>query len=369
MNDDPPQKSRETIIIRTSIIGIIVNILLSAFKATIGILTNSIAVTLDAVNNLSDALSSVVTIIGTKLAGKAPDKKHPLGYGRIEYLTTMIIAAIVLYAGITALTESVNKIINPTEADYSTVSLVIITAAILVKIVLGRYVKHMGEKVNSGSLIASGKDALFDAVLSASVLASALIFILWGLSLEAYVGVLISVFIIKSSIEMMKEALDDILGKRVEDDFTDSIKRTICEEESVSGAYDLILHSYGPDKIIGSVHIEIPGELTADEIDTMERRIAHRVLEKHGVLLAGIGVYSSGSEKDADVRTKVFGIVRSHEEVIEMHGFHLNDKSLHLDIIVDYDVKDREAVVGVIRKELTEAFPEYDLDIVLDIDI
>ena len=146
--------TRDQVIIKTSIIGIITNVLLAAFKAFVGIVSNSIAVTLDAVNNLSDALSSIITIVGTKLAGKLPDKKHPFGYGRIEYLSAMIVSGIVLYAGITSLVESFKKIIHPETPDYSTVSLVIIAVAVLVKIVLGKYVKSQGEKVNSCSLVA-----------------------------------------------------------------------------------------------------------------------------------------------------------------------------------------------------------------------
>ena len=152
------QANRDQVIIRTSIIGIIANVFLAGFKAAVGLVSNSIAVILDAVNNLSDALSSVITIVGTKLAGKKPDKKHPLGYGRIEYLSAMIVAAIVLYAGITSFVESVKKIIHPEEPDYSVVSLVIIGAAVVVKLLLGSYVKKKGKEVNSGSLIASGSD-------------------------------------------------------------------------------------------------------------------------------------------------------------------------------------------------------------------
>ena len=189
---------RNRLIVRTSIIGIVANLFLSAFKAAVGLISNSIAVTLDAVNNLSDALSSVITIIGTKLANRQPDKKHPLGHGRTEYLSAMIVAAIVLYAGITSLVESVKKIIHPEIPDYTVVSLIIIASAVVVKLLLGRYVKAQGQKANSGALIASGEDARFDAILSASVLASAVIFLLTGLSLEAWVGVVISGFIIKS---------------------------------------------------------------------------------------------------------------------------------------------------------------------------
>ena len=204
---------REKTIVRTSVIGIVTNVLLVGFKAFVGLMSNSIAIILDAVNNLSDALSSVVTIIGAKLGAKQPDKKHPLGYGRIEYLSSMIVAALVLYAGITSLVESIKKIIHPEAADYGAVTLVILFVAIAAKLILGLYVKKQGKRVNSGALVASGSDAMFDAILSASVLASAVVYLIWGVSLEAYVGVVIAGFIIKAGVEMMIETLNDIIGK------------------------------------------------------------------------------------------------------------------------------------------------------------
>ena len=248
---------RNRLIVRTSIIGIVANLFLAAFKAAVGLISNSIAVTLDAVNNLSDALSSVITIIGTKLANRQPDKKHPLGHGRTEYLSAMIVAAIVLYAGITSLVESVKKIIHPEIPDYTVVSLIIIASAVVVKLLLGRYVKTQGQKANSGALIASGEDARFDAILSASVLASAVIFLLTGLSLEAWVGVVISGFIIKSGIEMMMETLDDIIGHRADPELTKKIRHVLVEEPEVRGAYDLFLDNYGPDRNYASVHLEL----------------------------------------------------------------------------------------------------------------
>ena len=212
-------EARERVIVRTSFFGIGANLLLAAFKTVVGLLSNSIAVVLDAVNNVSDALSSVITIIGTKLAGRKPDKKHPLGHGRYEYLASMLISIIVLYAGLTSLIESVKKVVHPEAASYSTASLLIIAVAVAVKLLLGGYVRNVGRKTDSGALVASGSDALMDAVLSASVLASAIVFILSGVSLEAYVGMLISIFIVKSGIELLRDALDEILGKRVDRSF------------------------------------------------------------------------------------------------------------------------------------------------------
>lgn len=366
------QQDRNSKIVRTSVIGIVVNVLLATFKAIVGILSNSIAVTLDAVNNLSDALSSVVTIIGTKLAGKKPDKKHPLGYGRIEYLTTMIIAAIVLYAGITALTESVGKIIDPEVPDYSTVSLIVIASAVLVKIFLGRYVKGVGEKVNSGSLVASGKDALFDAVLSASVLLSAIIFVVWGISLEAYVGLLISVFIIKASIEMFSEAVDEILGRRTDKEEMDAIKDSIMKEEKVTGVYDLIIHSYGPNTTLASVHVEVPSDMDAKEIDRLERSLATRIYQEFGIILTATGIYAIDTDEESTrIRNDVKDRVMNHEGVLQVHGFFL-DREAHrmdLDVIIDFDMKDREAVYCDILKDIESAYPDYKVAVVLDIDL
>lgn len=367
----PDERSR--IIVRTSIIGILANVLLAAFKAAVGLLSHSIAIVLDAVNNLSDALSSVITIIGTKLAGRRPDKKHPLGHGRIEYLSAMIVSAIVIYAGITAMVESVKKLIHPQLPDYTPAALIIVAAAVAAKVVLGQYVKRTGIKVNSGALTASGQDAFFDAILSAVVFVSAIIYIKTGVSLEAYVSIAISIFIIKAGLEMLMDTVHEILGKRVDADYLGEIKATICEEEQVSGAYDLILHSYGPDRYVGSVHVEIPDTMTAEEIDTMERDIANRVYERHGVILAGIGIYSVNTQNDEikDMRSKITHIVMNHEGVLQMHGFYVNleKKTINLDIILDYDYKGREDMYAHIKEEIQGEYPDFSLAMAMDIDI
>ena len=366
------EEKRNKVIIRTSIIGILTNILLAAFKAMIGIISNSIAVTLDAVNNLSDALSSVITIIGTKLAGKLPDKKHPLGYGRIEYLSAMIVSGIVLYAGITAAVESVKKIIHPEKPEYSTVSLVIIAVAVMVKIILGRYVKAKGRQVNSGSLTASGSDAMFDAVLSGSVLVSAIIFKLSGLSLEAYVGVVIAGFIIKAGIEMMIETLNEILGVRADKEKTDRIKELLSEEPEVRGAYDLIMYNYGPDKDLASVHLELPDTMTAKEIDKLTRRLERKVYKETGVVLAGVGLYSynTGNDTAADIRKDVHERVMAHDWAIEFHGFYLDveTKEMTFDVVMSFDIKPKDGL-QIIYDEIKAAYPEYDIHISPDVDI
>ena len=365
-------ENRSKVIVRTSIVGIATNVVLSAFKAAIGFITGSIAVTLDAVNNLSDALSSVITIVGAKLSNRRPNKKHPLGYGRIEYLSAMIVAAIVLYAGGTSAVESVKKIIHPEAADYSTVSLVIIATAVVVKIVLGKYVKGQGEKVNSGALVASGADALFDAILSASVLASAIVFVTTGVSLEAYVGVLISVFIIKSGIEMLKDTLDDVLGKRADGDLVKQIKAVLVSEEPVRGAYDLLLNDYGPNKFIGSVHLEVPDTMTVEKLDKLTRKLEAKVYKETGVLLTGVSVYSYNTKNDeaAEIRSKVLQIVKAHSWALQLHGFYvdLQEKTMRFDVVMSFEIMAEEGA-AILNKEVGEAFPDYDVHIAPDVDL
>ena len=364
--------NREKTIVKTSIIGILTNVLLVGFKAFVGLMSNSIAIILDAVNNLSDALSSVVTIIGAKLGAKQPDKKHPLGYGRIEYLSSMIVAALVLYAGITSLVESIKKIIRPEAAEYGTVTLVIISVAIVVKLILGLFVKKQGKKVSSGALVASGSDAMFDAILSASVLASAIVYLVWGISLEAYVVVVIAGFIIKAGVEMMIETLNDIIGKREDAETTKELKRVVCEEESVLGAYDVTLFNYGPNRNYGSVHVELPDTLTVDDVDRITRRIQVDVYQKTGVILTGIGVYSYNTSNDeaAQMRNKIQETVLSHDWALQMHGFYADTekKTARFDVVMSFDV-DRKEALETMYKEICGMYPDYEIVIVPDVDV
>ena len=364
--------SREKTIVKTSVIGIVANVFLAAFKAVIGLMTNSIAIVLDAVNNISDAGSSLITIIGTKLAGKEPDKKHPFGYGRIEYLSAMIISVIVLYAGVTSFSESVKLIIHPKTPDYSIVSLIIIAVAVVVKIVLGRYVKAVGEKVHSDSLINSGEDATLDSVISASTLVAAVIFMRFDVSIEAWLGAVISIVIIKAGIEMLRDTISQILGERNDQELVKGIKKTVVSFPDVQGAYDLVLNNYGPDRWNGSIHIEVPDTYSADQLDQLIREIQIEVLKEHNVILTAIGVYSTNT-KDEEVictRTEVSRIVLSHEHVKQIHGFYLlkEKKMMRFDIVISFEAKDRKAVYEEVVSEVAKAFPGYTLQVTMDTD-
>ncbi len=369
---DRNEASREKTIVKTSIIGIIANVFLAAFKAVIGLMTHSIAIVLDAVNNISDAGSSLITIVGTKLAGKEPDKKHPFGYGRIEYLSAMIISVIVLYAGITSFVESVKQIIHPETPEYNAVSLVIVGVAVVVKILLGRYVKRVGVRVNSDSLVNSGEDATLDSIISASTLAAAAIFLVFHVSLEAWLGAIISVIIIKSGIEMLRDTISQILGERNDVELAKSIKSTVLGFPDVQGVYDLVLNNYGPDVWNGSVHIEVPDTHSADSLDRLIRSIQTEVYRQHKVILTAIGVYSVNT-KDEEIiaaQKKVREIVFAHEHVTQLHGFYLvrEPKTLRFDLVVSFNAKDRRAVFAEAVADVQKAFPDYELQTVLDTD-
>ena len=358
-------------IVRTSILGIIVNLILVAFKATVGILVNSIAIILDAVNNLSDALSSIITIIGTKLSEKAPDKKHPYGHGRIEYFTSIIIAVLVLIAGLTALKESVEKVITPEDANYSIASLIIIAVAVVVKFFFGRYVKKIGEKLNSQSLIASGTDAFMDSILSLSTLIAAIISLVWHISLEGILGVIIAIIIIKSSIDILRETITIMIGIRADSELTNKLKAKILKFEEVQGVYDLDLHSYGPPKMVGSVHIQVRDDMTAKEIHKLARKITIAIYQEFGIILT-IGIYAANDKGEhGEIKKTLSNIVKGNTEIIQMHGFYVDEdtKDIFFDLIIDFKAKNPEEIQKRVVEKIKEKYPDYNYNVILDLDV
>ena len=364
---------RETAIVRTSAIGIAANVALAVFKAVVGILSNSIAVTLDAVNNLSDAISSIITIVGTKLSNKKADREHPFGHGRIEYITTTVIAAIIMYAGISSLIKSIQDIMDPVTPDYSPLSLVIIAIAVLVKIILGHYVRSVGNRVNSDTLIASGSDALFDAPLSTSVLTAALIFIFTKISLEAYVGVIISVFIIKASIELLQGSIKEIIGMRPDAALSTLIYDIVKEDPDAEGVYDLIIHNYGPDRFVGSFHTEVLDTTSAIEIDTMTRRLSTEIYKQTSgkIIIAAIGIYARNTTDNRIVkmRTEVTEMALAHEGVLQVHGFiaDIENQFMAFDTVIEFGYDGKQIVHDIIH-EVEAAYPDMNVSVLLDRD-
>ena len=345
------------------------NVLLAGFKAAVGILASSVAIVMDAVNNLSDALSSVITIIGTKLSQRPADRKHPFGFGRIEYFSAIIIAVIVLSAGITSLIESVKKIFNPTEPEYTTTTLVVIVVAIVVKLVLGRYVKQKGEQLNSDALIASGSDALFDAIITLATLISAGVMLLWNVSLDGILGALISIVIIKAGIEMLASPVNELLGTSISAELTNQIKKEVTEFEGVHGVYDLILHNYGPDVKIGSLHINVYDTMTAHEIHGLTRKITMQMAERHGIIMT-VGIYAiaTGENRRAELQSKVMQTLAGHENIVQVHGSYYSEKEnlLSVDVVPDISVHEDAALTSQLISEIQPMAPGMQVQIIVD---
>ena len=360
--------NRSKQIIRTSVVGIIANVFLAGFKALVGLLAHSVAIVLDAVNNLSDALSSVITIIGTKLSVRPADHKHPFGHGRVEYLTAIIIAAIVLTTGITSLIESIKKIFNPVEPEYTTVTLIVIIVAIAAKLILGWYVRRQGKKLESDALVASGSDAQFDAIITLATLISAGIMLIWNVSIDGYLGAVISIVIIKAGVEMLSSPISQLLGARVSAELVQNIKNEIMAQAGVQGVYDVILNGYGPNLTIGSLHIAVPDTMTAHQIHGLTRQIAEMMYANHGIVMT-VGIYAnaSGESEKAELQRTVVETLSREEHILEVHGFYCyDDGRISVDVVPDYSITDDHAFLQYLHEQLSVAVPGRPLSIVID---
>ena len=364
-------ENRSKKIVQTSVVGILANLGLVTIKAIVGLFANSIAIIMDAINNLSDALSSVITIVGTKLAQKKPDAKHPYGHGRVEYLTSLIISIIIIIAGSAAIVESILAIIDNKLPQFEIWSVVLIAIAVLVKIVLSFYFRHMGKKLNSDALKGSGIDALFDAFLSLGTLIAIIVALIWQVNIEGYIGVVIGLFMIKSGIDVLRSSLSNIIGERTSKETSEAIKKLVCSYKEVKGAYDLIVNNYGPDRGIGSIHIEVDDNLTAKEIHPLTRKIAVQVYQEFGIIMT-VGIYASNSS-DVEInkiREAIREEIFSHPTIKQMHGFYADQetKSISFDVIVDFKDKDAASLIKEIHDKLVEQFPDYHFYIVEDKD-
>jgi len=362
-------EKRESQIIRTGAYGILVNVLMSSLKVAVGLLSNSVAIVMDAVNNFSDALSSIITIVGVKLSNKPADKKHPFGYGRLEDLTSLIISAIVLTAGITALVESIKTIIHP--SALSPITLWIIGIAIIIKIILGIYTKKMGRKTGSDSLVASGVEGLFDAAIAAATLISALMSMFLGVNIDGWIGAVIGVFIIKTGMNLLLVAIGHILGNRIDPELSAHVKNTVRQVPGVLGAHDLILNNYGPNKMIGSVNIEVYDYLTVRELYVITKQVQATISNKFNIFLV-VGVYSANKkdEKETAMQNSVTKSVTAHKYVIGMHAFYVDfeRKVMSFDAVVDFKAPNVQELKSTMITEIEKENPGYKVVIQIDRD-
>ena len=270
-------------------LGIILNLFLVVAKAIAGIASGSVSILADAINNATDVLSSVVTFLGAKLAHKKPDREHPHGHGRIEYLAQVIVGVIILSVGIVAIVESVPKIEKPMPASYTTATLVVVIASIFLKVLLARHFKHVGEEVRSGSLKAAGTDAMFDAILTFGTLIGAVVSLLFDISIDGWIGLVISGFIIRSAIIIITDGMADVIGRRMDEKLARRIRERIRSHEEVLRIGKLVLHEYGPENAFGTVRIEVDSEMTVKDFKVLCERIEEELQDEFGIRLV-VGV-------------------------------------------------------------------------------
>lgn len=354
-----PQK-RESVIAMTSGLGIFVNIVVASSKIIVGLIASSMAIISEGVNNISDAMTSVLTLVGTKLASKHPDAKHPFGYGRIEYLTSLIISVLILITGFEVLKSSVETIFNPKELAISYFSMAVVAVTAVIKFFLGIYTIRMGKKASSSALEAVGLDCRNDCFLSIVTIVSALIFIFFGLSVDAYAGIFTSLVIIKAGLEVLSETVSDLIGKSGEKELATNIYREIVKTEGIMLAADMVLHNYGPDAYQGSVNVEIDHDRTVGEVYQILHKLQLEIMHKYNVVMV-FGIYAVDNDHEGvkEIRSNISKFIVAKDHVISFHALYLDpdNDDLYVDLIVDYDLEDWDGLKRDFLSYMKDLYP------------
>lgn len=367
LKQDPD--SREGVVVATSALGILVNLILAAMKVIVGTMVSSIAIISEGVNNASDSATALITIVGTKLASKHPTEKHPFGYGRIEYLTSLLISVLILLTGFELLKSSIQRILNPEEIAISYVTLALIAVSAVVKLGLGTFTVNQGRKIDSGSLVAMGLDCRNDSLVSLITIVSALLYLLFRLNVDAYAGIVTSAFVLKAGIEVLKETLADLLGQAGEAELAKELYKIIRAEPIVQNAADMMLHNYGPDSYSGSVNVEIDHEKTVGEVyaalHALQLKIMH---EKNIVMVFGIYAVDQDHEEIRQMRKDIAAFVREQEHVTSYHALYIDpsNQDIYVDFVVDYDQEDWDALRAQFLAYMAEKYPESRVELVIE---
>lgn len=316
--------------------GIVSNLLLFALKLLVGIFSNSISVMADAVNNLSDSASSLITVIGFKLAGRPADEKHPYGHARYEYISGLLISCIILVIGFQFLLSSFRKALNPEPVEFSAAALLALAASVVVKLLQGAFYRRIGAAIGSSTLTAAAADSRNDALTTSAVLVSAAVARFTGLNLDGYTGMLVALFILWSGVGLIRDTLDPLLGLAPDRELVASIQEKILGYETVIGLHDLMVHNYGPGRCFSSVHVEFPAGqdimLSHDIIDNIERDFAR---EMNIALVIHLDpVVTDDPALDA-LKRQVGEIALSIDPVLSIHDFRMVAGPIHTNLIFD----------------------------------
>ena len=355
-------------IIMVSLAGIVVNLMLGGLKAALGILSGSVALVSDALNNITDSSSSLITILGTKLAGKAPDKRHPFGHGRTEYLTSLLIGGIVFLTGFQSLIGAVGTMFRHEEMDTGLPTAIIIIFTIFAKIVLGFYTENSGKKYNSTALQASGADAKNDAAVSVVTLVSTIVYMLTKVSLDGLAGVIISLFILKTAHDVLSDTVMKILGERVDGHMVRGIKDIVRNTEGVINCFDLILNDYGPDFYTGSINVEIEDSRSVGEMYPILHEAQTKIYQEFNAFIV-FGFYAV--DVDDERYIKINKILKEYKEkeahIINYHGIVIDEKdmTIYCDITRDFDIMP-EIIIDKVTEYLKKEFPLYKIHVNID---
>ena len=363
------QKERNKVIIRTSVTGVVVNVAIAAVKIVAGLLASSIAILSEGVNNAADALTSVLTLVGTKLAGRHPDAKHPFGYGRIEYLTGLVIAAIILVSGFQMLSEAVKHVFNPEPLAISYVSLGVVAVSAVVKFALALYTIARGKAASSEALVGVGLECRADSYVSVVTIATAVLFLLTGISIDAYAGIVMSLVIIKAGVEVGLKTVSELIGRPGEKELAAKIYALVRQTPGVVGAADMMLHNYGPGAWSGSVNVEIDHAKSVGEVYAFLHELQLRIMHEEKVTMV-FGVYAvdNDHEESKRVREAVLEYVRAHEHVKSFHAIYLEPGTnrIYCDLIVGYGLKDWDALRADFTAYMKDRFPANEIALTIE---
>lgn len=356
------------------IVGIIVNVILFGVKLFVGILTSSIAIMADAFNNLSDAASSLVTILGFKLSSMPADREHPFGHGRIEYLSALIVAFMVMLVGLQFIKSSFERIINPTQVTFELIPFILLCVSIFFKFWLSRFNKFMGERINSSALKASSTDALGDVFASSCVAISFLASNFTTIPLDGYIGIIVASFIVYSGFTLVRDTINPLLGEAPDPELVKDIQDMVLSYDHILGFHDLIIHNYGPGKCMASIHAEIPSDISVvtihEIIDKAEREISAK-LKIYLVIHIDPVCIIEGEIKEA--YDEIINIINDYEYIDSIHDFRVvgegDIKNLIFDVVVNTSEKhptEKDDIIEIISSRLKKSHPQYNCIITID---
>jgi cation diffusion facilitator family transporter len=361
--------ARQKIITRTAILGIAVNLVIASTKIIVGTITSSLAILSEGMNNATDAATSVLTLVGAKLSGRHPDAKHPFGYGRIEYLTSLVVGILIVYTGFGLLLQSADGILHPVGMSVNVPAIVLVAVSAIAKFILGTYTIACGKKADSGLLTAVGRDGRNDSYFSVLTIASAAVYLMFHVSLDAFVGVVFSVIILKSGSETLRDTLSELIGRPGQEELERQLYKELRATPGILNAADMMLHNYGPNNYSGSVNLELDHKENLGDIYEFLHELQLRILQEYRVTMVfGLYAVNNDSARSAEMRTYIAQFVREREHVLSYHALYESAKSgkIYCDIVVDYELDDWEGLKNEFTAYMKKRYPKQEIDLTVE---